>query len=170
MRWKSSESGYEVSDTGQVRSCTGRYKGRILSQHTRKGYPYVTLRSRGKRKKFSVHRLVASAFLLGLEGQDQVNHRDGNKQNNNIDNLEWCTPLENTRHANRTGLTNIRGGRHPKTKFTQGHIDLIRGMYDWSEARAFAKNRKAFSSTWLAKCFKVTHSTILRIVKKDTWI
>lgn len=55
-------------------------------------------------KTFKVHRLVAQVFLPNLENKEQVNHIDGNKENNNINNLEWCTQIENMTHSYKIGL------------------------------------------------------------------
>ena len=92
---------YEVSNTGQVRSLD-RYvknghssyrlqKGRVLSptKH-RYGYLFVILTCNGKHKMFLVHRLVAQAFILNPDNLPQVNHKDEDKSNNRVDNLEWC--------------------------------------------------------------------------------
>jgi hypothetical protein len=62
-------------------------------------YFYVALSSNSKVYKKSIHRLVAETFIPNPNNLPQVNHKDGNKHNNNVDNLEWCTPKENTRHA-----------------------------------------------------------------------
>lgn len=78
---------------------------------TRYGYKHVVLTSPcGKRSSLSVHRLVARTYLkCGGNIEDmQVNHIDGDKLNNSVDNLEWCTQEENLQHAHRTGLIKIR--------------------------------------------------------------
>lgn len=107
--------GYEVSDHGSVRSIdriierTGwtslRVKGRVLAQHRdRRGYPMVALYNRGYRKFIRVHRLVALAFIQNPEHKRTVNHIDGDKSNNNLNNLEWATDSENIIHAVKNGL------------------------------------------------------------------
>lgn len=89
---------YEVSDHGSVRRASN---GRVRSLCVgRSGYMEVALHE----KKRSVHRLVAEAFLPPDTQRSHVNHKDGNKTNNRLDNLEWATPSENGKHAYATGL------------------------------------------------------------------
>lgn len=84
-------------------------RGRVLSQHLRKGYLYVALSDgEGRRKKYSVHRLVAMAFLENKHNLPHVNHKDGNKCNNNVLNLEWVSEAENQLHS-RYSLHNQTG-------------------------------------------------------------
>lgn len=127
---KGYEGFYEVSDCGEVRS-VDRYlqysngiiyhhKGRILKQSIlkgrgdtldRKGYCVVNLRKLGTTKVCCVHILVAQAFIPNVEDKPVVNHKDGNKRNNSVDNLEWVSFSDNNRHALRTGLRAPRGNR-----------------------------------------------------------
>lgn len=103
---------YEVSDHGRVRSVAcvvrsssrnGGYRKRpskILKQNLKKkGYLTVDLCNDGKIKTTLVHRIVAEVFCERTEAQTQVNHKNLNKQDNRASNLEWCTGLENVRHA-----------------------------------------------------------------------
>ena len=98
---------YHISDHGQVKSL--KYgKERILKPSLvgRPGNQYlaVDLVIKDKRKMHKIHRLVAMAFIPNPENKPQVNHKDGNKLNNHIDNLEWATAKENQQHAWDTGL------------------------------------------------------------------
>lgn len=90
---------YEVSNRGNVRSIyRGRNTGRLLVQSINNGYPFVTL-SNGKSLTRTVHRLVAEAFLSNPDNKPTVNHKDGNRSNNSLENLEWATRSEQQIHA-----------------------------------------------------------------------
>ena len=99
---------YEVSNLGRVRSMK-RYKGvvgRIMPQTIqRTGYYAVTFHMNNKAYCRKVHRLVIEAFTPNPDNLPTINHIDGNKLNNHVSNLEWCTYQENMQHAVRTGLT-----------------------------------------------------------------
>ena len=100
---------YEVSNLGRVRSMKRYYGmvGRIMPQTIqRKGYYAVTFWMNNKAYCRKVHRLVIEAFKPNPDNLPCINHIDGNKLNNHIDNLEWCTYQQNMQHAVRTGLTN----------------------------------------------------------------
>lgn len=91
---------YEVSDCGRIRSGQSSWRnGRILRPFKDKwGYRRVNLSSEGQTVQVPVHRLVAEAFIGVLDGME-VNHKDGNKENNHATNLEWVTNEENNQHA-----------------------------------------------------------------------
>ena len=92
---------YEVNPQGVVRNAV---TNRILKpQETAHGYLTVGLYfKKGKAKKFRIHRLVAEAFIPKELDKEYVNHKDGDKKNNNVDNLEWVTQVENDLHAKKT--------------------------------------------------------------------
>ena len=92
---------YSVSDTGLVKT---HIYNKILKPVIQLGYESVVLYRNKKSKAFKVHRLVAMAFLDNPNNYEQVNHIDGNKRNNNVSNLEWCTAKQNTHHAINNGL------------------------------------------------------------------
>jgi hypothetical protein len=99
------EGMYEISNLGRVKSLPRKYvKGGIRKKVICKGYELVGLWKGEENYNAKVHRLVAEAFLPNPDNKPFVNHIDGNKRNNRIDNLEWCTPKENVAHATQTGL------------------------------------------------------------------
>lgn len=140
--WKTIEDypDYQVSNLGRVKSFK-KHNGtneRILKIiKNSKGYLFVILCNNEKSKIFKVHRLVLKAFkfISNLE-LFECNHIDGNKENNCIENLEWCTHIENMQHAVKIGLVNNKGENHPnygkhpseetKRKMSNNHL-YIRG-------------------------------------------
>lgn len=126
---KGYEGLYQVSNLGKVRSLDRKilfknghiqfFKGKILSlSKDKNGYIHIILHKDNKTKIFRVHRLVAETFIPNLENKPQVNHIDGNKENNCLSNLEYCTIKENHIHAYRTGLHNA-----PKKKCIQKDLN-----------------------------------------------
>lgn len=115
---KGYENHYEVSSLGRVKSidrfvkmkhggirfCKGIYKK--STPHYKNGYHSVLLKVNQIEKRCSLHRLVAEAFIPNSQCKAEVNHKNGNKNDNSINNLEWVTPLENTKHSIESGLTN----------------------------------------------------------------
>ena len=99
---KGYEGLYEISNTGKVKSLI---KERLLKpwEH-KKGYLVVKLTKDKSHKEFKIHRLVAQAFIPNIDNKEQVNHIDGNKHNNYVENLEWCNDAENRMHAYKNGL------------------------------------------------------------------
>jgi hypothetical protein len=94
---------YEVSSTGKIRNKKRGKLRKLYIEH--KGYVSVTLKRKGlDQKGMKVHRLVAMAFIPNPEMKPHVNHKDGDKTNNNDWNLEWCTISENAIHAFKLGL------------------------------------------------------------------
>jgi hypothetical protein len=101
------EGCYVVTSDGRIFSVrNGKYRERKLAMD-RGGYLVVSLWANNKNKQFKVHRLVAEAFIPNLKNKRCVNHKDGDKQNNSISNLEWVTHGENKHHA-----FSVLGERH----------------------------------------------------------
>lgn len=108
-QWKPIErfENYEVSSLGNVRSLNYGNTEEIRALKSRKnkgGYSIINLHKNGKQYTKIIHRLVAQAFIPNPENKKEVNHIDGNKENNAITNLEWCTGKENKQHAWKIGL------------------------------------------------------------------
>lgn len=88
---------YQVSNRGRVINVKS---GKVLKPGVyNTGYEYVNLYKNGKYKNYNIHRLVANAYIPNPDNLPQVNHIDENKCNNNVENLEWCTASQNTRHS-----------------------------------------------------------------------
>lgn len=97
---------YYITKQGEVYNSR---KDRYLKPYTDNlGYLQVALSKEGKLYHYRVHRLVALHFLEPVEGKTFVNHKDGNKKNNSLGNLEWCNNSENMKHAYANGLYNNR--------------------------------------------------------------
>lgn len=101
------EGHYQVSNTGRVKSLKGG-KERVMKPGNTIKYLLITLSNGSLRKSFGVHRLVGQAFIENPLNKPQINHKDGNKKNNKVENLEWSTALENTLHSMNV-LGNVHG-------------------------------------------------------------
>lgn len=124
---------YEVSNYGNIRSLrfinnvTNKEQIHILHPQKRNnGYMAIMLYKNGKFTNKLVHRLVAEAFIPNPHGKKQINHIDGNKENNSIGNLEWCTQSENMTHAFKTGLSKAQSkGKYGSSNPKAIKVDMI---------------------------------------------
>lgn len=149
---KNYEKLYQVSNKGRIKRLAGKClakagKYRSVSEKilncfpnkTRYNYLYVNLNNNGI-KQFRVHRLVAIHFIPNPDNLEQVNHIDGDKNNNSVENLEWCTNLENMRHSFKTGTHKVRTGNNaPNTKLTEDKVKKIREELRIETGRNIAK-------------------------------
>ena len=142
------ETHYEVSNMGNVRSIermvnnrlnTGLRKSpqKVLRQGKSKaGYYLVSFCVDGVKSNQSVHRLVARAFIANELNKPQVNHKDGNKLNNHVDNLEWVTVSENGLHAYRTlGISAWNKGKKLPKYSDERKAQISQRMKNWHEAK-----------------------------------
>lgn len=126
--WKSIqdyEGLYEVSNKGRVRNCKGKIKSMYKNN---KGYLCLSLHYKGKTHHPTIHRLVAKAFILNPNNYNQVNHKDYDKSNNTIDNLEWC----NQRYNYDEGMKNFQYSKnenHFYSKLRNSDIPIIYNLY-----------------------------------------
>lgn len=145
------EGKYLVSRSGMIYS---KITERLLTQRLRRGYPSVRINFDGKSRDLFVHRLVMFAFK-GERGRPfQVNHIDGNKENNHINNLEWVTPKQNSKHRDDNNLQVFKFGEdHHSSKVCDNGVELIlRLCHD-----------KRYSQAEIAKMFKMSQASISKI-------
>lgn len=172
---------YEVSDMGKVRTVPHNafrsdgkscfIKTRILKHAAdKKGYLRVGLSVDGKLCTFKVHRIVAECFILNPDALPMVNHKNGNKADNTIENLEWCTNSQNIKHAFDTGLikdiykpvkdtSNFKRGVNNKT--SKLNIETVK------EARALRLSGLPYQT--IADKFSVNKKTMMHAIKAVTW-
>lgn len=142
---------YEITKDGKIISLKHNKKREIKGYIDKYGYRRVLLYVDGKRTKFFAHRLVALTYIPNPDNLPQVNHKDGNKLNNNVENLEWCSAKENIAHAIKTGL------RAKKGKLNEYQVEEIRKLF------------KDKSMKELAEMYNVSLSCIKHIHAGHTW-
>lgn len=114
--------GYCVTESGEVMNL--KTKRTLKFDVNNCGYRRVTLSKDGKTKRFFVHRLVALHYLPNPAGSEVVNHKDGDKLNNNVDNLEWCSSSRNRLHAFEVGLCG-KGEAHHNSRVSNMHVEQV---------------------------------------------
>ena len=148
---------FEISKSGVIRNCnTLKIKSQYISST---GYYMISVSKNNKSKSYRVHRLLAETFIpKNNEFQIFVNHIDGNKLNNCLENLEWCTHLENMQHAFKNGLANNSNEKNGMSKLTSKDVAIIKTML-----------KNGISQYKIAKKFNVSRSAILKIKLGKTW-
>lgn len=152
---------YEISNLGNVRNTTNK---RVRKpQIDKDGYLLVSLYKDNKPSNAKIHRLIALAFIPNIENKPIINHKDGNKQNNEISNLEWSTSSENNQHAWDNDLksrdVNTKGEKHGMSKLNESDVLRIRELY----------NTGNYSYSELGRIFDVTKTNVYRIIKRKSW-
>lgn len=162
---------YEVSNLGNIRTrdregARGyKVKGHTLAQYDNSnGYLRCGMNIDGKQKLYFVHRLVAKLFILNPDGKPYVNHKNGDKHDNSVENLEWCTKSENEKHAWANGLKHniaTKGELHGMHKLNRKDVEYIRENH--------IRNGGFMKTGELAKMFSVNPQTITEIVSERIW-
>ena len=162
-----------MSDMGQLHVRETRFidkRGRRFHRSERYTIGYMTMDGYRKvqllysptseRRVVGIHRLVAEAFVRGMADGLEVNHKDGNKENNTPENLEWCTKSENIKHAWRTGIRvcMVRGEANGFAKLTEAKVIRMRERYAAGETVKTVADRFGAS-------IMNTH----RVVTGETW-
>lgn len=164
---------YQVSNLGRVKSLPrkvpyprgqGWYsvKGKILKPqvNAKTGYLMVNLKYGGELERKSIHRMVAELFIPNPQRLPEVNHRDGDKTNPHVLNLEWATESDNAIHAYATGLIKIVVGEAVSSaKLTEVQVLQIRELCKQSGAR----------DELIAQSFNVSRKCIAKIRTRETW-
>lgn len=147
---------YKISDTGRLYSIQSN-KFRKLSSISNCGYLRIDLYKNGKCSYHSLHRLVAIAFISNPNNYKYVNHKDGNKLNNNVKNLEWVTSSENSLHRSRI-LGKVTGEKHGMSKLKLKEIRAIRNLI-----------KAGYKKPDVAEIYNITVRTVYHTINKDTW-
>jgi len=138
----------------------------------------VMLYKNNKGKRYQVHRLVAQAFIPNPNELSQINHKDGNTFNNDVNNLEWCTSSHNMQHAVETGLFDIHSGNQDITRSRNGKkTGAINGMksrrmFTMAEANCIRKIHKITKKSYrsIARAYNCTAHTISNICNYKSYL
>ena len=169
---KGYEGLYQVSNLGRVKSLPRFIERSIASCFTKEkilktfvlkgGYVNIVLRKGGKSCNHNIHRLVAETFIENNNTEFScVNHIDGDKQNNNADNLEWCNHSINCLHAFKTGLSkkdSIVGDDNKNSKITSDDVRMIRSMA-----------RDGIDVEVIRSRFNLSRNYTQKIIRKGAW-
>jgi len=148
---------YSISSFGETKNLRTGYV--LKGRPTRCGYLIVTLQNEGLILAATVHTLVARAFLSNPENKQTVNHKNGDKSDNRLSNLEWATHSENAVHAFKLGLRKGRKGlKHHNTILSEDDVRLIRRL-----------GKSGLQQKQIAELFPVCRGTIQAIISRRNW-
>jgi hypothetical protein len=151
---------YQVSNLGNVKRLISErvFEERPIGR-TKDKYGYIkrVLSKEGKIYFFTEHRLVAVTFIDNPLNKKTVNHKNGIKTDNSVENLEWCTNKENMKHAIETGLKDQKGIKHHKCKLTEEQVLEIRKI-------GFSETRMS-----LSKKYGISRTNVLGIIRRKFW-
>jgi hypothetical protein len=162
------EGRYQISDSGEVKSLGRFVNGKNGSKRWIKetilkpcydgnGYLQSSLRIDGKFMANKTHRIVAQTFIPNPDNLPQINHKNGNKEDCSVENLEWCTGEYNLKHAIETGLTDNVGIKNAAAKLTDSDVIKIKEL------------KGKITHAKLAEMFNVTEPAIWKILNNRTW-
>ena len=157
-QWVDTYGYYQISNLGNIRN---KNTNRILKQSTNaKGYKIITLHINKKRVTYRVHRLVAEAFIPNPNNYPVINHKNGNKMDNRVENLEWCTYSFNGKEAYRLGLKSVRPKRF---------LGEANGISKLNKQQVLEIKSSSLSQVELAKKYNVSPSLIWQIKHDKIW-
>jgi len=158
LTWKTIpnyEGFYEISNTGMVRN---RFEKILRSYKEGNGYMRIELNKNGSAKKHSIHRLVAGAFLGKRELPYEVNHINGNRVDNNVENLEWLTRSQNIRDTHIKGRHNQKSEKNNATKLTNREVSRIK-----------LACLCGIKKSEISKIYNIAESTVFSIANGTNW-
>lgn len=151
------EPNYEISKEGIIRNSIN---GKIKSQYIgTTGYYMISISHNNKSKPLRVHRLIAEAFIDNPDRYKCINHLNGIKTDNSIENLEWCSHIQNMQHAFNTGLANNTGEKNGQCKLTSKQVSeikqrLISGESQYSIAKDYPVTRSVIEGIKIGRLWK----------------
>lgn len=149
--------GYMITSLGRVITVKSDNHSIMKPCINKRGYHKIALYDKGRLTLY-IHRLVGCAFVDNPDNKNQINHIDGNKTNNNFNNLEWCTAKENTQHAFKTQLNCNQGEKNVNAKLTAEQV---------LEIRMLLKHKLAIKK--VAGMYNVSTGAICAIKYNKTW-
>lgn len=173
---KGYEGLYQISNFGIVKSCARiiirnngtnlTLSGKVKTPSTTKnGYYYVALWNRNKHKHALLHRILSIAFIPNPENKKEVNHKDGNKKNNSLENLEWVTHQENGMHSYKMGMTPKPTGNNKKGEEVYNSVLKTRDVINIRQYFEYG----GVTQKQLSEIFNVSRSCIQGITRRKTW-
>ena len=162
-QWKAIDNRYAISSLGRLvtfasnsRTVFNYLNPKIMKPALNQGYLKTVVNG----KTVKIHRLVAIHFIPNPNNYPQINHKNGIKHDNTVENLEWCTSIENSKHALEIGLTKIQyGSETPNSKLTEKDVIEIRRLRDTTN----------MTNTEIGKLFGVNQPAIFKIIHRKTW-
>ncbi len=150
---------YFVTKEGDVLSTKSGSIKKLKSINHGNGYLRINIYNNSIKKGISVHRLVAQTLIPNPQNKPEVNHKNGIKTDNRVQNLEWATPKENMNHAILNGLYKGFGENTRSSKLTEHQVLEIRKLY----------SKKTFNQRKLAEMYGVSFQLISSIINKKHW-
>jgi len=149
---------YWCSEFGDIYSTYGNKIKKLSAPYDKYGYLRATLCASDRRHDLKVHQVVAKTFIGEIPKNMVVNHKDGNRTNNRFENLEYCTPADNERHARRVLGKRLLGEKASRSKLSNKEVLMIRKLAD-----------KGMNQIEIAKKFNIGQVQVSRIVLRKNW-
>ena len=154
---------YYVSKSGDIYSAVSGKMRKMTPKRNKDGYLFTAMQVGGKSVWIRYHRVVAEAFIPNPDGYETVNHKDGDKTNNAVDNLEWCDRHQQMLHAYAHNLKKpVRGAANGNAKLTQAQAEAIRDEY--------VRGSREHGTVAIASRYGLTNAAVGRIVRGIAYV